>query len=235
MSCKPSRLSSSPCFIGETPQRASGVSWALGNRLNQRGQTRQQRELHRTRDAQASSRRCGMTVHNPAGAIANPIFLGTNLLMAADELDALVFGMAVDSVRALSVPFAEKVAEVAHRSQGVVLFNLRIDGDMELQRVAAIRYPSNQTGVLVLDRQGPAIAWSMAPSPALSLRWSTGTRCRWLRRPGRVSPARPACSSALYAMPDTSRVAGTEQTFFWGPDAYFLGAVGHTVSHVSTA
>ncbi|UVK48219.1 hypothetical protein BPNPMPFG_007550 (plasmid) [Mesorhizobium sp. AR07] len=95
-----------------------------------------------------------MTVHNPAGAIAIPIFLGTNLLMAADELDALVFGMAVDSVRALPVPFTEKVAEVANRSQGVVLFNLRIDGDMELQRVAAIRYPSNQTGVLVLDKQG---------------------------------------------------------------------------------
>ena len=37
---------------------------------------------------------------------------------------------------------------------GVVLFNLRVDGDMELQRVAAIRYPSNQTGVLVLDKQG---------------------------------------------------------------------------------
>jgi hypothetical protein len=95
-----------------------------------------------------------MTVHNPAGAIAILIFLGTNLLMAADELDALVFGMAVDSVRALSVPFAEKVAEIAHRSHGVLLFNLRIDGDMEFQRVAAIRYPSNQTGVLMLDKQG---------------------------------------------------------------------------------
>ncbi|MER9426189.1 hypothetical protein NKI88_27660 [Mesorhizobium sp. M0317] len=95
-----------------------------------------------------------MTVHNPAGAIAIPIFLGTNLLMAADELDALVFGMAVDSVRALSVPFAEKVAEIAHRSLGDLLFNLRIDGDMEFQRVAAIRYPSYQTAVLVLDKQG---------------------------------------------------------------------------------
>lgn len=95
-----------------------------------------------------------MIVHKPAASIAILIFLGTNLPMAADELDALVFGMAVDSVRALSVPFTEKVAEIAQRSHGVVLFNLRIDGDMELQRVAAIRYPSNQTGVLVLDKQG---------------------------------------------------------------------------------
>ncbi|MER8785963.1 MULTISPECIES: hypothetical protein [unclassified Mesorhizobium] len=93
-----------------------------------------------------------MTVHNPAGAIAIQIFLGTNLLMAADELDALVFGMAVESVRALTVPFTEKVSEIANRSHGVLLFNLRIDGDMELQRVAAIRYPSDQTGVLVLGQ-----------------------------------------------------------------------------------
>jgi|GEM_PF-1835490 len=74
--------------------------------------------------------------------------------MEAEELDALVFGMAVDSVRALPVPFTDKVAEVARRSHGAVLFNLRVDGDMELQRVAAIRYPSDQTGVLVLDKQG---------------------------------------------------------------------------------
>lgn len=135
--------------------------------------------------------------------------------MAADELDALVFGMAVDSVRALSVPFAEKVAEVANRSLGVVLFNLRIDGDMELQRVAAIRYPSNQTGVLVLDKQGMLTSHCMVNGTFSSFiaPLETGARCRSQRRPGRVSPARPACSSALYAMPDTSRVAGTDLKF----------------------
>lgn len=77
--------------------------------------------------------------------------------MAADELDAIVFRMAVESVRGLPVGFTEKVAEIAARSHGVQLFDLRIDGDVELQRIAAIRYPSDQTGVLALDKQGSAI------------------------------------------------------------------------------
>jgi hypothetical protein len=114
--------------------------------------------------------------------------------MAADELDALVFGMAVESVRALPVPFAEKVAEIAHRSLGVLFFNSRIDGDMELQRVAAIRYPSNQTGVLVLDKQGLLTSHCMVNGTFSSFiaPLEDGTRCRSRRRPRRVSPARPA-------------------------------------------
>ncbi|MCH4561379.1 hypothetical protein ACVILI_006765 [Mesorhizobium sp. USDA 4775] len=78
--------------------------------------------------------------------------------MAADELDAIVFGMAVESVRALPLGFAEKVAEIANRSHGALLFDLRIDGDVEMQRIAAVRYPSNQTGILALDKQGSAIS-----------------------------------------------------------------------------
>ncbi|MER8406913.1 MULTISPECIES: hypothetical protein [unclassified Mesorhizobium] len=81
--------------------------------------------------------------------------------MAADELDAIVFGMAVDSVRALPLGFTEKVAEIANRSHGVLLFDLRIDGDLEMQRIAAVRYPSNQTGILALDKQGSAISHCM--------------------------------------------------------------------------
>ncbi|BAV52875.1 Putative uncharacterized protein (plasmid) [Mesorhizobium loti] len=78
--------------------------------------------------------------------------------MAADELDAIVFGMAVESVRALPLGFAEKVAEIANSSHGALLFDLRIDGDVEMQRIAAVRYPSSQTGILALDKQGSAIS-----------------------------------------------------------------------------
>lgn len=74
--------------------------------------------------------------------------------MAADELDAIVFRMAVESVLALPLGFTEKVAEIATRSHGVLLFDLRIDDDVELQRIAAIRYPSEQAGVLALDKRG---------------------------------------------------------------------------------
>ncbi|RAZ72925.1 hypothetical protein [Mesorhizobium atlanticum] len=77
--------------------------------------------------------------------------------MAADELDSLVFQMAVESVRALSLGFTEKAAAIAARSRGILLFDVRINGDAAVQRIAAIRYPSDRTGVLALDIQGLVI------------------------------------------------------------------------------
>ncbi|MET2831336.1 hypothetical protein [Mesorhizobium shangrilense] len=74
--------------------------------------------------------------------------------MAVGELDLMVFQMAVESVRSLSLSFTDKAAEIATRSRGILLFDVRIDGDAEVQRVAAIRYQGAQTGVLALDRQG---------------------------------------------------------------------------------
>ncbi|BCM17766.1 hypothetical protein [Mesorhizobium sp. J8] len=77
--------------------------------------------------------------------------------MAAHELDSLVFQMAVESARSLSLSFTEKAAAIAARSRGILLFDVRVDGDAAVQRIAAIRYPSDRTGVLALDRQGSVI------------------------------------------------------------------------------
>ncbi|MET3597750.1 hypothetical protein ABID26_007176 [Mesorhizobium shonense] len=77
--------------------------------------------------------------------------------MAADELDSLVFQMAVESVGALSIGFTEKAAAIAARSRGILLFDVRVDGDAAVQRIAAIRYPSDRTGVLALDIRGVGI------------------------------------------------------------------------------
>lgn len=75
-------------------------------------------------------------------------------LMAVDELDLMVFQMAVESVRSLCLSFAEKAAEIATRSCGILLFDVRVDGDAEVQRVAAIRYQGDQTGAGV-GQTGP--------------------------------------------------------------------------------
>lgn len=77
--------------------------------------------------------------------------------MAADELDSLVFQMAVESVRSLSLCFTEKAAAIAARSRGILLFDVRVDSDAAVQRIAAIRYPRDRTGVLTLDKQGIVI------------------------------------------------------------------------------
>ncbi|BCH18908.1 hypothetical protein [Mesorhizobium sp. L-2-11] len=74
--------------------------------------------------------------------------------MAVNELDLFVFQMAVESVRSLCLSFNDKAAEIAARSRGNLLFDVRIDDDAEVQRLAAIRYRGGQIGVLALDRQG---------------------------------------------------------------------------------
>nr|WP_258119879.1 hypothetical protein [Mesorhizobium onobrychidis] len=69
--------------------------------------------------------------------------------------------MAVESVRSLSLSFNQKAAEIAARSHGILVFDVRVDGDSEVQRVAAIRYRGDQTGVVALDRQGLVIRHCM--------------------------------------------------------------------------
>ncbi|MGX7877257.1 hypothetical protein ACVDG5_035710 [Mesorhizobium sp. ORM6] len=81
--------------------------------------------------------------------------------MASDELDWAIFQMAVESVRSLSLSFNERAAEIAARSQGTLVFDVRVEGDPEVQRIAAIRYRSERTGVVALDRQGVVTHYCM--------------------------------------------------------------------------
>jgi len=88
-----------------------------------------------------------MTVHNPAGAIAILIFLGTNPLMAADELDALLFGMAVDSVRALldSLKKSQKLPTEATASCFLICASMAI-GDAADRRRPISKQPDRHSG-----------------------------------------------------------------------------------------
>ncbi|WP_245272807.1 hypothetical protein [Mesorhizobium sp. LNHC221B00] len=94
--------------------------------------------------------------------------------MATDELDALVFRMALESVHPLHLSFGEKAAEIAARSRGILLFDVRIEGDAEVQRVAAIQYSSDQMGILALDKQGSGIRPLHDQWRALKLHRSAG-------------------------------------------------------------
>nr|WP_244426061.1 hypothetical protein [Mesorhizobium amorphae] len=93
-------------------------------------------------------------MNKPWASIAITPVLRAITLMAVNELDLMIFQMAVESVRSLPLSFTEKAAAIAARSRGILLFDVRVDGDAEVQRVAAIRYPGDQAGVLALDRQG---------------------------------------------------------------------------------
>lgn len=109
------------------------------------------------------------SVNKPCASLQSPPCCAQLPAMAADELDSLVFQMAVESVGALSIGFTEKAAAIAARSRGILLFDVRVDGDAAVQRIAAIRYPSDRTGVLALDIQGVAIRHCMVDGIFLGL------------------------------------------------------------------
>ncbi|MEI9401838.1 hypothetical protein [Mesorhizobium argentiipisi] len=78
--------------------------------------------------------------------------------MAADDgLDALLFEMAAASVRLLPLSFGDKAARIARHTSGRFLFEVRVDGDPQFQRIAAVRYVTGTTGILALTKDGLAV------------------------------------------------------------------------------
>ncbi|RWE41909.1 MAG: hypothetical protein EOS78_06060 [Mesorhizobium sp.] len=68
-----------------------------------------------------------------------------------------MFEMVVSTIRHMPGPFSDKVNLVAERTQGVILFELRVDGDRHLQRIAALAYPTGGLGLMALDKPGHAV------------------------------------------------------------------------------
>lgn len=62
-----------------------------------------------------------------------------NVLMAADEMDAFLFGIAVNGAGSKDMSFEQRVSKIADQSAGAVVCNIRLDGDPQYQRVAVIR------------------------------------------------------------------------------------------------
>ncbi|MEI9431721.1 hypothetical protein [Mesorhizobium sp. Cs1299R1N3] len=89
--------------------------------------------------------------------------------MASDiDLDALLFEMAAASVRMLALSFGDKAARIARQTSGRFLFEVRIDGDPQFQRIAAIRYTTGTTGLFALSKDGLAVVSFTANSELAS-------------------------------------------------------------------
>lgn len=73
---------------------------------------------------------------------------------AGFRLEAALFETAVRNVEALPLGFSDKVARVAMRTAARILFDIRLDGDPQFQRMAAIRYPLEATGLMALAKTG---------------------------------------------------------------------------------
>lgn len=77
--------------------------------------------------------------------------------MAADEMDAFLFGIAVNSAGLMDMSFEQRVSTIADQSTGAVLCNVRLDGDPEYQRIAVIRFTSGGIGILALGKDGLSV------------------------------------------------------------------------------
>jgi hypothetical protein len=66
--------------------------------------------------------------------------------------------MAVGGAERLSVCFSDKADDIARRTLGVLLFDVRLDRDPHYQRLAAIQYPTQTVRLLALDRSGTSIS-----------------------------------------------------------------------------
>jgi hypothetical protein len=78
-------------------------------------------------------------------------------MTAADELDALLFDIAVKDTDFKSMSFSDRVSTIADRSAGSLVCNVRLEGDSQFQRIAVIRFPSGGIGIVALGKDGLSI------------------------------------------------------------------------------
>ncbi|ESX51852.1 hypothetical protein X760_31355 [Mesorhizobium sp. LSHC422A00] len=55
---------------------------------------------------------------------------------------------------AMHRPFGERIADAADKTSGYVLFDVRIDGDAQIRRMAAIGYGEADAAIVVLEKSG---------------------------------------------------------------------------------
>ena len=71
--------------------------------------------------------------------------------MKAEYVELVLFEQSFASVNR---PFSDRVSDVAEQTGGFVLFDVRVDGDTCIQRMAAIGYSANGTVAIMMDEIG---------------------------------------------------------------------------------
>lgn len=78
--------------------------------------------------------------------------------MRGSELEAILVELSVSAADVLQASFASMVTEAADRTRSRVLFDLRSDGDPDVQRVAAIASGDDKITFVLLARDGTRLA-----------------------------------------------------------------------------
>ncbi|WP_407046114.1 hypothetical protein [Mesorhizobium abyssinicae] len=74
--------------------------------------------------------------------------------MVAGHVELALFEQTFVNPNGLHRPFPDRVADAAEKTGGSVLFDVRVDGDVEVQRMAAIGYGATGTAIIVMQKSG---------------------------------------------------------------------------------
>ncbi|QND69739.1 hypothetical protein BPNPMPFG_007387 (plasmid) [Mesorhizobium sp. AR07] len=74
--------------------------------------------------------------------------------MVAEHVELALFEQSLGNIEGLNRPFCDRVADAAEKTAGSVLFDVRVDGDTWVQRMAAIGYGETGTAIIVMEKNG---------------------------------------------------------------------------------
>ncbi|MFD1983340.1 hypothetical protein ACFSOZ_11745 [Mesorhizobium newzealandense] len=74
--------------------------------------------------------------------------------MVAEHVELALFEQSFGNREGLHQPFGDRVADAAEKTAGAVLFDVRVDGDICVQRMAGIGYGETGTAIIVMEKSG---------------------------------------------------------------------------------
>ncbi|QPC95110.1 hypothetical protein [Mesorhizobium sp. INR15] len=74
--------------------------------------------------------------------------------MAAGHIELVLFEQSLADGDGMHRPFGERIADAADKTSGHVLFDVRVDGDAQIRRMAAIGYGDADAAIVVLEKGG---------------------------------------------------------------------------------
>lgn len=74
--------------------------------------------------------------------------------MVAEHIELALLEDSFLPVAGLQLPFCDRMASIAERTGGMILFDVRIFGDRDVERMAAVAYGTIGTAVAMLTKGG---------------------------------------------------------------------------------
>ena len=74
--------------------------------------------------------------------------------MVAQYVELALFEQSLGNSDGMHRPFCDRLADVAEKTAGALLFDVRVDGDIYIQRMAAIGYGTTGTAIVVMEKNG---------------------------------------------------------------------------------